>query len=176
MMTETQSHETYIIKTWPCCYYDNSSRRWIYGTLCVMGKGLRFTTDKEDTVDILYSDIAQAKKSMTGLIFRAVVVDTINGEKHWFSSFNDAYSVVQYIRFFLKSKLLQKKGSIEATKTEGRTEMGRKLLSVAVDSEKTLRNAAEVLTTQVRKCNFYKIKCWNCHIELTWVEFYQEEI
>lgn len=120
-----------------------------------MGKGLRFTTDKEDTVDILYSDIAQAKKSMTGLIFRAVVVDTINGEKLWFSSFNDAYSVVQYIRFFLKSKLLQKKGSMEANKTEGRTEMGRKLLSVAVDSEKTLRNAAEVLTTQVRKYNFY---------------------
>lgn len=152
----SETHETYIIKTWPCSYYDNSSRRWMYGTLCVMGKGLRFTTDKEDTVDILYSDIAQAKKSMTGLIFRAVVVDTVNGENHWFSSFNDAYSVVQYIRFFLRSKLLRKKSSTGATKTEGRTEMGRKLLSVAVDSEKTLREAAEVLTTQVRKyANFY---------------------
>lgn len=152
----SETHETYIIKTWPCSYYDNSSRRWIYGTLCVMGKGLRFTTDKKETVDILYSDIAQAKKSMTGLIFRAVVVDTVNGENHWFSSFNDAYSVVQYIRFFLRSKLLRKKSSTGATKTEGRTEMGRKLLSVAVDSEKTLREAAEVLTTQVRKyANFY---------------------
>lgn len=131
-----------------------------------MGKGLRFTTDKEDTVDILYSDIAQARKSMTGLIFRAVVVDTINGEKHWFSSFNDAYSVVQYIRFFLKSKLLQKKGSIEATKSEGRTEMGRKLLSVAVDSEKTLRNAAEVLTTQGHQLDSAMATMMDLHSDL----------
>lgn len=131
-----------------------------------MGKGLRFTTDKEDTVDILYSDIAQAKKSMTGLIFRAVVVDTVNGENHWFSSFNDAYSVVQYIRFFLRSKLLRKKSSTGATKTEGRTEMGRKLLSVAVDSEKTLREAAEVLTTQGHQLDSAMATMMDLHSDL----------
>lgn len=57
MMIEIYSYEIYIIKIWLCCYYDNSSRRWIYGNFCVMGKGLRFIIDKEDIVDILYLDI-----------------------------------------------------------------------------------------------------------------------
>lgn len=54
--------------------------------------------------------------------------------------------------------------------------MGRKFLFVVVDFEKIFRNVVEVLIIQVRKCNFCKIKCWNCYIELIWVEFYQEEI
>ncbi|XP_061185777.1 synaptosomal-associated protein 47-like [Saccostrea echinata] len=149
MSSESSTHETYTIKSWPCSYYDNSSRRWIYGTLFIMGNGIRFTTDHENTLDILYSDIVQVKKCMTGLIFRAMVLDTKNGTKHWFSSFSDIYIVVQFISFFLRSKLLQKKNASTQDKTiEGRTEMGQNLLSVAIDSETTLRNAAETLVTQ----------------------------
>ncbi|XP_062618928.1 synaptosomal-associated protein 47-like [Saccostrea cucullata] len=147
----SSTHETYIIKSWPCSFYDNSSRKWIYGTLCIMGNGIRFTADQENTLnlDILYSDIVQVTKSMTGLIFRAMVLETNNGTKHWFSSFSDIHTVVQYINFFLRSKLLKKKiTSTQDKRIERRTEMGCKLLSVAVDSESTLRNAAETLVTQ----------------------------
>ena len=150
-------HETYIIKKWPCSYYDNALHRWLYGNMCIMAKGVRFASNDGGTVDILYSDIVQARKTMTGLIFRAVVLDTRNIDKHWFSSLQDVHTVVQFIEFFLKTKLLQKKGSNPAgvIKMEERTEMGRKLLSVASDSEKTLRDAAELLSTQVKNQIFF---------------------
>jgi hypothetical protein len=119
-----------------------------------MGDGVRFMTDdKNSHQDIHYSNIAEVKKSTTGLIFRAVVVSMKNGIKHWFSSFSDAQSVVQFMNFFLRSKLLRRTDTsgTKDTNIEGRTEMGRKLLTVATDSEKTLQNAAETLNTQVLK-------------------------
>lgn len=144
------------VKSWPASFYDNESRRWKYGVLYVTSQFLEFIGDSDLTGtpyrnSMAHSDINDIKKSLTGLIYRAIVITSKDKTKWWLSSLEDISSTYNVLQYFQRHNLLtvQKNGKQAMNSgVAGTTEMGRKLLHSVHDSQNTLNNAANLLQQQ----------------------------
>ncbi|KAL3831840.1 hypothetical protein ACJMK2_023540 [Sinanodonta woodiana] len=123
------------------------TRKWIYGTLAFKSDVIIF--DSENKILIIpYGTLTDVKKTTTGLVFGAIVIST-KTDKHWLSSFEDRESVYNTLCHFWNSKLFRKEGRKGAVSSCGsQTKMGKKLIGILQDSEKTLSNAANTLQHQ----------------------------
>ncbi|KAK3589032.1 hypothetical protein CHS0354_007980 [Potamilus streckersoni] len=127
--------------------YLGDKKKWIYGTLALKSDVIIF--DSENKILIIpYDNLKDVKKATTGLVFGAIVVST-KTDKHWLSSFEDRESVYNALCHFWSSKLFRKEGRNGAAfSCESQTKMGKKLIGILQDSEKTLTNAANKLQHQ----------------------------
>ena len=145
----------YRIREWSSSYYHNEARVWYYGTLHINVGGVIFTEDQSKCskpllLHVKFKDIAEVKKTTTGLIFSALVIITNTGLKHWISSLGDRSSVFNTLCYFKRSQVLTRERKVRNHgPAERGTAMGRKLLKVAHDSQNTLTNAADMLHSQV---------------------------
>lgn len=145
--------ESYPIRSWRLCYYEDKSRRWITGDLFVHMNGVAFESSFDTKPPLKFklisNDFTEVKKTTTGLIFGALVIVLSDGHKHWFSSIPDRESLYNCVHYFWKCSLLSSgKRDKSQVGFANRTEKGRQLLSIAHDTDQTLRGAAESLSIQ----------------------------
>lgn len=145
------------IKEWQVSFYNNDTRSWMYGKLCVTPEFVEFIEKESDgkhpyIKTMKHNEVSEVKKSMTGLIFKAVVLTMSDKKtKYWISSLPDYTSIFNVLHYFQHQNLFMHKMTNTTSKnmqSTGATEMGRKLLTSVHDSESTLSNAANVLQEQ----------------------------
>lgn len=144
------------IRSWSVSFYDNESRKWKYGVLKVTPEYIEFMEDVTETIHpyikiLHHYDVTDIKKSLTGLVYRALVITLADKTKHWVSSLTDQTSLYNVLQYFQHQNLFadaRKKSQTHTQKSFVPTEMGRKLLHSVHDSEKVLNNAVNVLHEQ----------------------------
>ncbi|KAK3102822.1 hypothetical protein FSP39_014188 [Pinctada imbricata] len=146
-------YSDFPIREWSASYYGNDDRTWYYGLLHMNAAGVSFIEGySKSPVPLLlhlkYTDIVEVKKTTTGLIFGALVLVTNTGLKHWISSLADRSSVFNALCYFKRCQVLPSVSKSAPVNTGGKTEMGKKLLNVAYDSQNTLNEAATMLKYQ----------------------------
>ena len=131
-------HELTVREWEDVSYYVNSTKKWTYGTVAISIQYVYFEShDQSIVLKVNMNDIINVRKTVTGLIYGAVVISTAS-EQHWFSSIprEDAFNTIYYIH---RSTLLKPSASM-SPKTRNNsgssTVMGQKLLTVALDSER----------------------------------------
>ncbi|NWZ40015.1 SNP47 protein, partial [Brachypodius atriceps] len=130
------------IHSWPCSYYQESSRRWIPGRLSLSPLSVRFTSDKPRRIllDSRLSGIQEIKKESSQLIFSSLTL-LESGTKHWFSSLqpsrNAVYNVLEH---FWREQLLPGRAPAAGK--------GRELTGMLEGSQKSLEDTAKVLHSQ----------------------------
>lgn len=141
--------DRYPIKQWEAKYYSNSTKKWLSGHLCLMGSSIHFfTANGTDSLLVLrYRNIVDIQKTFSMLIFKALVIRYSSHEEHWFASLTNRDNVFNLIEHFWRNCLIpssQKKPVNDLHKTS----LGRELLQITADSQKTLGQASEMLSCQ----------------------------
>lgn len=183
---------SFKIRSWNVSYYKNDQGQWVNGLLTCAPVSLTFHIQpeplsgkpheggsqlKEDadhkttspTLQIRYSDIRQVRKARSMLIYPAVTVETFGGAVHWFSSLPDKYSVYNILHHFVHHALTHSKGQdgrTPLTNPATQTELGKKLLRSAEDSERTLAAAAGELHSQGRQLDGAAVDLVEIHGDL----------
>ncbi|XP_076094256.1 synaptosomal-associated protein 47-like [Mytilus galloprovincialis] len=144
------------IRSWSVSFYDNESRKWKYGVLKLTPEYIEFLEEVTETAHpyirlLHHYDVTDIKKSLTGLVYRALVITLVDKTKYWVSSLADQTSLYNVLQYFQHQNLFseaRKKTQTDTQKSFVQTEMGRKLLHSVHDSERVLNNAVTVLHEQ----------------------------
>ncbi|XP_062349184.1 synaptosomal-associated protein 47 isoform X2 [Cinclus cinclus] len=128
------------IHSWPCSYYQESSKQWIPGNLSLTPLSIQFRAG--ETGELLLhsrlSGISQIKKECSHFIFSSITV-LERSTKHWFSSLHPNRNVVfNILEHFWREQLLPGQGSGK----------GRELTGMLEGSQKRLEDTAKVLHSQ----------------------------
>ncbi|XP_002738444.1 synaptosomal-associated protein 47-like [Saccoglossus kowalevskii] len=159
-MIATDSTNSYTIKEWKASYYvTTGKKRWVYGTLFVASNFILFQDeDKKEPINdvtVYFANFTGVKRENSSYMFRCVTVAT-NSDKHWFGSLPNREEAFHFIEHFWKERLVGKPALIMRSNGEDReqTELGKKLLDVAYDSQRTLQEAGESLAYQGEKLDY----------------------
>nr|XP_006129842.1 synaptosomal-associated protein 47 isoform X2 [Pelodiscus sinensis]XP_014432360.1 synaptosomal-associated protein 47 isoform X2 [Pelodiscus sinensis]XP_014432361.1 synaptosomal-associated protein 47 isoform X2 [Pelodiscus sinensis]XP_025043865.1 synaptosomal-associated protein 47 isoform X2 [Pelodiscus sinensis] len=139
-------NEDICIHAWPCSYYLDPEKRWVYGRLSLTPLAVRFTADKtgELLVHFHLSSICEIKKESSSFIFSSLTILEKENTKHWFSSLQPNRNVVfNILEHFWREQLLARPGAGAPQTTKGKELTG--LLSA---SQKRLEDTAKVLHYQ----------------------------
>ncbi|XP_030846487.1 synaptosomal-associated protein 47 isoform X2 [Strongylocentrotus purpuratus] len=143
-----------VIRRWNVTYYQEDDKKWLKGDLVLSSLSLSFQELASErihlTVDLESITDVKLERAWTG--YKSLVV-LVGSRKLWFSSFTNSQCVRKVLQHFIKETLFVSRhvGGTAPTGSGGgggSSKLGRELLSIAHDSERTLSGAASQLVTQ----------------------------
>ncbi|XP_054767921.2 synaptosomal-associated protein 47-like [Lytechinus pictus] len=143
-----------VVRRWNVTYFMESDKKWLRGDLVLSNLNLSFQELPSGrillTIDL--DSITDVKLERAWMGYKSLVV-LAGSRKFWFSSFANSQCVRKVLLHFIKETLFihQKTGGTVPTGNGGgggTSKLGRELLSIAHDSERTLSEAASQLVNQ----------------------------
>ena len=165
----------YYVNVWKSSYYSVGTRQWQTGQLMVSSSQLVFVEIPTNSADIKqsvpsiriqYSELTQVKKVKSTFIYKAILV-SCGPQQHWFASFTNRDSVYNVIEHFWREALLEHK---DITEKEGTSRLGKELLEIAEDSQRTLEEAGRTLKHQGEQLNYALTTTYDMHNDLSVAE------
>ncbi|XP_023213193.1 synaptosomal-associated protein 47-like isoform X1 [Centruroides sculpturatus] len=150
-MDEDQE-QSYILQT-SSSYYNSKIRKWNNGVLILKEDRLEFyeneVKDNHLCLEMLLDDISLIQRKNSSFIFGSIVI-TSGNTNHWFASFYNRDSVFNVLYLFWNHNAIC--GRYSESKLQlvkgGKSELGKDLLRLAQESEKTLAATALTLNHQ----------------------------